>query len=59
MNQKALSGVLMIAGAAALAWAYFAGHLDGTIAAFTAKASSTASAVKQTAAGSAGSQGMK
>jgi hypothetical protein len=42
MNQKALSGVLMVAAAGALAWAYFTGHLDSTIAAFTKRASGQA-----------------
>lgn len=51
--------MLMLAGAGAIAWAYFTGHLDSTIAAFTAKASGTATAIKRTAAGSAGSAGLK
>jgi hypothetical protein len=38
MNSKALSGVLMVGAAAAIAWAWLTGRLDKTIAQVTAQA---------------------
>lgn len=49
-GDRAVSGVLMLAAAAALAWAWLSGRLDGAIGQVTARATGTAAAAKKSAA---------
>lgn len=57
MNDKALSGVIMLGAAGALAWAWLTGRLDGTIAQIVGRAKTSVAAVAPSTPATRGESG--
>jgi hypothetical protein len=59
MNDRALTGVLMIGAAGAIAWAWLNGHLDAAIAKATQRATGTAKTSTTTRTGTVPAAGFR